>query len=105
MTAVPDVPADALARTYDVALLDLDGVVYVGADAVEHAPEALGAASAAGMRHAFVTNNAARPPGVVGEHLRRIGIPCQDTDVVTAAQAAARAVSELVEPGATVLVV
>lgn len=28
---------DVLARLYDVALLDLDGVVYVGAEPVEYA--------------------------------------------------------------------
>ena len=28
-----------LTQTYDVALLDLDGVVYIGAHAVPHAPE------------------------------------------------------------------
>src|SRR4051794_37451845 len=33
-----------LAEEYDVALLDLDGVVYVGPDAVPGAPEALAAA-------------------------------------------------------------
>jgi glycerol 3-phosphatase-2 len=105
MSPGPDATAESLARAYDVALLDLDGVVYVGADAVPHAPEALQAAADAGMRHAFVTNNAARPPGVVSAHLRRLGIPCEDTDVVTSAQAAARVVSTLVEPGSTVLVV
>ena len=56
---------EALADRYDVALLDLDGVVYVGIDAVPGAPEALGAARRRGMRLTFVTNNAARPPAVV----------------------------------------
>ena len=41
--------------SYDVALLDLDGVVYVGRDAVPGAPEALAqaraAGHAAGLRH------------------------------------------------------
>ena len=43
------------AQVYDVALLDLDGVVYVGPDAVPGVPEALAAARdgrhAAGLRH------------------------------------------------------
>ena len=43
---------------YDVALLDLDGVVYVGPDAVPGVPESLTRARAAGMRLAYVTNNA-----------------------------------------------
>ena len=45
-----------------MALLDLDGVVYVGPDAVPGVPEALSAARDAGMRLGFVTNNAARTP-------------------------------------------
>ena len=57
--------APAVPRAYDVALLDLDGVVYVGPDAVPGAPEALAQARSRGMRLAFVTNNAARPPTAV----------------------------------------
>ena len=44
-----------LATTYDVALLDLDGVVYVGPDPIPSAAPALAKARAAGMRLAFVT--------------------------------------------------
>jgi HAD superfamily hydrolase (TIGR01450 family) len=94
-----------LAEAYDVALLDLDGVVYVGRRAVPGAPAALAAARSAGMRLAFVTNNAARPPAVVAAHLRELGVPAADTDVVTSAQAAARLVSQQVPAGAAVLVV
>ena len=46
-----------------MAVLDLDGVVYVGPDAVPGATEALNAAQADGMHLAFVTNNAARTAG------------------------------------------
>ncbi len=95
----------ALTEAYDVALLDLDGVVYVGPRAVPGAPGALAAARAAGMRLAFVTNNAARPPAVVAAHLRELGVPAADTDVVTSAQAAARLVCGQVPAGAAVLVV
>ena len=42
------------------------------------------------MHLAFVTNNAARTPGAVGEHLRELGVDAHDEDVVTSAQAAAR---------------
>ncbi len=64
-----------LARAYDTALLDLDGVVYVGPYAVEHAAPSLARAEALGMRLAYVTNNAYRTPRAVGEHLRRLGLP------------------------------
>ena len=60
---------EPLERRYDLAMVDLDGVVYVGPDAVPGAPGHLDAAQAAGMRVAFVTNNAARPPEKVAELL------------------------------------
>jgi len=95
-----------LAEVYDVALLDLDGVVYVGPYALEHAPESLAvAADVHGMRSAFVTNNAARPPAVVAEHLRSLGIRARDEDVVTSAQAGARVARELLPEGSPVLAV
>lgn len=94
-----------LAETYDVALLDLDGVVYVGAHAVPHAAEALEASRGRGMRLAYVTNNAARPPWVVAEHLTSLGIAAAADEVVTSAQAAARMLAEMLAPGSRVLVV
>lgn len=94
-----------LAQVYDVALLDLDGVVYVGPAAVPHAAEALGAARRLGLRLAFVTNNAARTPATVAGHLRRLGVSAATEEVVTSAQAAARVVAGLVPAGARVLVV
>jgi glycerol 3-phosphatase-2 len=94
-----------LARRFDVALLDLDGVVYVGADAVEGAPAALAAARAAGMRLAFVTNNAARPPSAVAEHLTRLGIAARTEEVITSSQAAAHYLADRLPAGAAVLVV
>ena len=64
---------EALSSAYDLALLDLDGVVYVGPDAVPDAPEHLRTAAGAGMRLAYVTNNASRTPAQVGQHLARAG--------------------------------
>ncbi|TFV71089.1 HAD-IIA family hydrolase [Blastococcus sp. CT_GayMR19] len=90
---------------YDSALLDLDGVLYIGGDAVPGAPEAVAAARAAGMRVAFVTNNASRTPDTVADHLTSLGVPATPADVVTSAQAAATLVAEVVPPGAAVLVV
>ena len=55
-----------LSEVYDVALLDLDGVVYLGRAAVPGAPEALAEARHRGMRLAFVTNNASRSSAAPG---------------------------------------
>jgi glycerol 3-phosphatase-2 len=92
-------------EVYDVALLDLDGVVYVGPDAVPGVPEALAMARRAGMRLGFVTNNAARTPAEVAAHLTALHVPADERDVITSSQAAATVVSELFEPGARVLAV
>jgi ribonucleotide monophosphatase NagD (HAD superfamily) len=69
---------------YDAALLDLDGVVYSGQDAIAGAVPALAAARAAGLRLAFVTNNASRSAGAIAAQLARR--PAMSADVVTSAR-------------------
>ena len=94
---------EPLTSIYDVALLDLDGVVYIGSEPVDGVPEILAKVRGAGMRLAFVTNNASRAPSVVAEHLVALGVPATADDVVTSSQAAARLVVERVGVGASVL--
>lgn len=94
-----------LATEYDVALLDLDGVVYVGPQPVPGVPEALSQVRRAGMRLAFVTNNAARTPASVAEHLRALAVPADAAEVITSAQAAAHYLADRLPAGARVLVV
>lgn len=79
----------ALCVAYDLAMLDLDGVVYIGGQAVPGASGSIAAARRQGMRVAFVTNNAARPPSAVAKHLRELEIDAEADDVVSSAQAAA----------------
>jgi glycerol 3-phosphatase-2 len=95
----------APAETFDVALLDLDGVVYRGPDAIAHAPEAIAAARARGLGVMYVTNNANRPPSTVAAHLTQIGVPTDTEEVTTAAQAAAGLVAAENPVGTRVLVV
>ena len=97
-----DQPLD---RAYDTALLDLDGVVYKGGEAVAHAVESLEAASGHGMRLAYVTNNAARTPRAVAEHLTRLGVPADEGEIITSAQAVARLIAEQVPAGSKVLAI
>src|SRR5215472_8036868 len=92
------------AAEYDVALLDLDGVVYSGPEPITGAATALAAAREAGMRLAFVTNNASRSPSAIAEQLRRLGVPAASSDVVTSAQAAATLIASRFPPGSPVLV-
>lgn len=94
-----------LIDAYDVALLDLDGVVYRGHQPIENAVESLAKARAQGMRLAYVTNNASRTPSAVAGLLTSLGVPAEAEDVVTSAQAAARLLAERLPAGAKVLAV
>ncbi len=89
----------------DVVLADLDGVVYKGAGAIDHAVESLNAAVAAGIRVGYLTNNASRTDASVAEHLSELGLTVTAADVVTSPQAAVRLLADLVPAGSTVLVV
>ncbi|MCW2602332.1 MAG: hypothetical protein JWN61_467 [Pseudonocardiales bacterium] len=94
-----------LTTGYDVAMLDLDGVVYVGADAVPGVPEALAEARREGMRLTFVTNNAARTTDAVAHHLTELGIEADADEVVNSAQVAAHYLSDRFPAGSPVLVI
>jgi len=96
--------ARPLCREYDGALLDLDGVLYLGPEPVPHAAHAVGRARAEGMRCVFVTNNSSRRADVVAGHLSSLGIGAEAEDVVTSAQAAVAWLVERVPMGSDVLV-
>jgi glycerol-1-phosphatase len=108
LASPPDGPRSsdcALTGVYDVALLDLDGVVYLGAAAVPGAADALARARRAGMRLAFVTNNASRSPSRIAAQLAGLGVPATPDEVVTSAHAAARLIAGRLPAGSPVLVV
>jgi glycerol-1-phosphatase len=94
-----------LSEHYDAALLDLDGVVYLGGTPIPGASQALRAAAARGMKLAYVTNNASRSPNAIAAQLSGMGVPATAADIVTSAQAAGRLLAERLPPGAPVLVV
>ncbi len=79
-------------------------MLYLGDDGIPHAADAVAAARAAGMRIAYVTNNASRRPTAVAATLTALGIPAGADEVVTSAQAAVRTVAEHVPAGSAVLV-
>jgi glycerol-1-phosphatase len=97
--------SEPLDGAYDVGLLDLDGVVYLGGAVIPGAAQALRKAAAAGMRLAYITNNAFRTPAAIAELLTSFGVQAGPADVVTSAQAAARVLAERLPPGAPVLVI
>lgn len=95
----------SLVAAYPGLVCDLDGVVYRGAQAVPHAVAELTAAREGGARVVFATNNASRPPAVVAEALRGLGLTLDDQDVLTSSLAGARHLAEHFPDGATVLAI
>lgn len=94
-----------LSEAYDAALLDLDGVLYIGGTPIRGAAEALADAAGRGIRRAYVTNNASRSPSAIAAQLTGMGVPAAASDVVTSAQAAAHLLADRLPAGAPVLVV
>ncbi|TQM58376.1 HAD-IIA family hydrolase [Humibacillus xanthopallidus] len=90
-------------RAYDAIVCDLDGVVYRGDGEVPGAPTALQDIAGRGVQVLYATNNASRVPAEVAEHLRRLGAPARDVDVVTSAEAGAAIVAQRVPAGSPVL--
>ncbi len=92
-----------LTQAYDLAMFDLDGVIYVGGHSIEGVPAELQAVRSGGLPVAFVTNNASRTPESVAKSLTRMGIPASREDIVTSAQAAARVLRDRFGTGAHIV--
>jgi glycerol-1-phosphatase len=101
----PSASPGPLSEHYDAALLDLDGVVYLGGSPIPAAADALAEAAKRGMKLAYVTNNASRTPNAIAAQLSGMGVPATATDIVTSAQAAAHVLADRLPAGAPVLVV
>jgi HAD superfamily hydrolase (TIGR01450 family) len=93
-----------IVEAHDLVMFDLDGVVYVGGEAIDGVAERVQRIREAGRHVAFVTNNASRTPDKVAEKLVGVGVEASATDVVTSAQAAARLLVDEHGPGAKILV-
>ncbi|MGI8845686.1 MAG: HAD-IIA family hydrolase [Thermoleophilaceae bacterium] len=76
-----------LLGAYDQLILDLDGCVWVGDQAVPGSPEAIAALRAAGKRVVFVTNNSWFPAEEQVARLWGFGIQASLADVVTVGSA------------------
>jgi HAD superfamily hydrolase (TIGR01450 family) len=85
----------------ECVLVDLDGVIWRGDDAIPGAAGGVAELRRAGARVAFFTNNSFTPVEGQLAKLARTGIPAQPGDVLTSSQAAAG----LVQPGEAVLAV
>ena len=94
----------ALASRYRAVVLDLDGVVYLGDQAIPGAAEALAGVRELGVAIGFVTNNSYRPPEAVAEKLLALGVKAAAEEVFTSAQATVRLLGDSLE-GTRALVV
>src|SRR6218665_182532 len=72
-----------LLQRYDQVILDLDGCVWIGGEAVPGSPEAIAALREAGKRVAFATNNSWHPAEDQVARLWGHGIQASLGDVVT----------------------
>jgi glycerol-1-phosphatase len=72
-----------LLQRYDQVILDLDGCVWIGDEAVPGSPDAIAALRAAGKRVAFATNNSWHPGEDQVARLWGHGIQASLRDVVT----------------------
>lgn len=95
---------DALITAFDAVLSDLDGVVYAGPHAIPGAVESLQRLAEVGVGLGYVTNNASRTPAQVAGHLRELGAPAEDQQVVSSSQAAAELLSSMLAPGSRVMI-
>jgi HAD superfamily hydrolase (TIGR01450 family) len=93
-----------LISRFDALLADLDGVVYKGPHAIPGAVESLQRLDGIGVGLGYVTNNASRTPAQVAAHLRELGAPAEDHQVVSSSQAGADLLASLLSPGAAVLI-
>ncbi|HET6998735.1 MAG TPA: HAD-IIA family hydrolase [Solirubrobacterales bacterium] len=94
-----------LAEQFDGFLIDLDGVVWIGAEPVPGAPEALQALLTAGKRIVFVTNNPGKPPAAYAERLQGMGVAVGPEQVVTAGVVTSRLAAEAAGPGGGAFVI
>lgn len=91
-----------LLDAYQAVVCDLDGVVYRGPTAVDHAVEAL---QGCPLPVLYATNNASRTPEAVADHLVELGLEVGAADIVTSAQAGAHQLAGQLAPGSAVLAV
>lgn len=71
-------------------LLDIDGVLHVGDEALPGAARTLEQLAEAGVPVRFITNTSTRTPEALGEKLRSMALPVNDKEIFSAVSAALR---------------
>lgn len=97
-------PLSPLVSSYDQVILDLDGCVWIGDDAIAGSVEAIAALRAAGKRIAFATNNGWHAGEDHVAKLWGIGVQASLADVVTVGGAMQHLLADS-HPGASAFVI
>jgi HAD superfamily hydrolase (TIGR01450 family) len=95
----------SLVSQYDSVLADLDGVIYEGGKAIDHAVESINKLSELGIKVGYVTNNSSRKPETISAQIAAYGIQVSPEDVVSSGQTGVELLSTLIPAGSKVLVV
>jgi HAD superfamily hydrolase (TIGR01450 family) len=83
-----------IASRYDAFLFDLDGVLYRGHQPIHGAAETVATLRELGKSLSFVTNNSARTPEAVLDHLASVGIAAALGEIETSALTTAAALAQ-----------
>lgn len=97
--------AQVLVDNYDHIIFDLDGVLYLGDQAIPEAAAAVRQVRDSGRTCAFATNNASKTGAAVAAKLTKLGIEAEASEVVTAADVGVELLKKHCQPGASVFVV
>jgi glycerol-1-phosphatase len=97
--------ADKIFGKYQTLLLDLDGVIYAGNQAIANAVESINKIRAAGIPVGYITNNSSRKTETIAEQLAGFGIELSSKEIISSAQTGVELLSSLVPAGSKVLVV
>jgi 4-nitrophenyl phosphatase len=76
-------------KEYKGYLIDLDGTMYRGTERIEGAREFIQTLAEKNIPYLFVTNNSAKTPVAVSDHLNKMGITSSPDQVVTSSLATA----------------
>jgi HAD superfamily hydrolase (TIGR01457 family) len=74
----------------DTFLLDLDGTVYLGSNAIPGAAQCISYLRDAGLQLLFFTNNSTRDAALYAEKLLGLGIPAGPEEILTSGEATVR---------------
>lgn len=96
---------EASLRTLESLIIDLDGVLYRGSEAIPGAAAFLSFLREAGIRFTLATNNATRTPEQVSAKLLGMGMRVDPAEILNSAQATAGYMAGSAPRGARVFVV